>query len=91
MMFIIGTGSAPGLPFDKYFHSGSPRDAATAWAAAIDTPSSAFAPSLPLFGVPSSAINFASRPLWSAASKPFSASAIAPLTFATAFFTPLPP
>ncbi len=40
------------------FHSGSLVAAATACAFASETPSSAFAPSLPLFGVPSSAISF---------------------------------
>src|SRR5580698_8747066 len=63
---------------------------AAARAAAIDTARIAFAPSLALFGVPSSSIIFASRPRWSAASKPATASAISPFTFSTAFRTPLP-
>jgi hypothetical protein len=43
----------------------------------------------PLFGVPSSD-QLGVEAFLIAASKPLSASAIAPLTFATAFFTPLP-
>src|SRR5260221_6316741 len=63
---------------------------ALARATAIDTPSSAFAPSRPLLGVPSSAIIAPSTARWSAAF-PVSAAAISPFTFATAFRTPLPP
>jgi hypothetical protein len=73
-----------------YCHNGSLRDAAAACAFAIDTASSALAPSRPLFSVPSRSIRRLSNPCWSAASKPLSMSAIAPLTLPTAFSTPLP-
>ena len=49
------------------------------------------APSRPLLGVPSSSIMVRSSAAWSAASAPFSALAISPLTLATALVTPLPP
>ena len=92
MMFIIGTGSATSdsVMVDRYCHSGCFFDAATACALASETPSSALAPSRPLFSVPSRSIRRRSRPCWSAASNPARADAIAPLTLATAFFTPLP-
>ena len=58
---------------------------------ASDTPRIAFAPSSPLFGVPSSSISRRSMPAWSAASEPASAGAMRSMTLATALRTPLPP
>ena len=54
--FIIGTGSvrASSPPSQRY--SGTPASAAAAFAVAIETPRIAFAPSRPLFGVPSRSI-----------------------------------
>jgi hypothetical protein len=51
----------------------------------------ALAPRRDLLSVPSSSISRRSRPDWSSASWPPIASAISPLTFPTAFVTPLPP
>ena len=73
-----------------YWNSGSPNSSAAALATARDTPSIAFAPSLPLFGVPSSSIIRASIPGWSKASRPSTSGAIISLTLSTAFNTPLP-
>ena len=89
-IFIIGVGST--LPFipPRYWKSGSPRDSAAALAAAIDTPSIAFAPSFPLFGVPSSSIRKLSSPVWSNTSQPITSSAIISFTFSTALRVPLP-
>src|SRR4051794_12384945 len=50
----------------------------------------ALAPRRDLFGVPSSSISLPSRACWSEASRPVTASAISPLTLATALPTPLP-
>ncbi len=44
-----------------------------------------------MFGVPSRSTIARSRPAWSEASRPRTAPASSPLTFATAFVTPLPP
>ena len=49
--------------------------AAAACAQASETPRIAFAPSAPLFGVPSSSHRSASMPAWSAASRPYRAGA----------------
>src|SRR3954454_9762036 len=89
--FSIGTGSvrASSPPSDR--KSERPRSAAVALAVASETPRIAFAPSRALFGVPSSSINLWSSACWSAASSPCTASAISPLTFATARVTALPP
>jgi hypothetical protein len=59
--FSIGTGSiaAPSPPRNRY--SGCPASAAAAFAVASETPRIAFAPSRPLFGVPSSSISRRSR------------------------------
>src|SRR4051812_23644989 len=51
----------------------------------------AFAPRRDLLSVPSRSMSARSRPAWSVASRPVTASAISPLTFSTAFVTPLPP
>src|SRR5690606_29563908 len=67
-----------------------PRAFAAALATARLTPRIALAPSRPLLGVPSSASIVRSRSRWSSASRPSSASAISPLTAATALCTPLP-
>ena len=53
MMFIIGTGSTCAFGPPTYRNSSSPDDSAAALATASDTPSSAFAPSRDLSGVPS--------------------------------------
>jgi hypothetical protein len=89
--FIIGTGSvrASSPPRDR--KSETPRSAAVAFAAARDEPRIALAPSLPLFGVPSSSIRRLSSASWSTASSPCTAAAISVFTLATACVTPLPP
>src|SRR4051812_8661274 len=51
----------------------------------------AFAPRRDLLSVPSRSMSARSRPAWSVASRPATVSAISPLTFSTAFVTPLPP
>ena len=91
MTFRHGTGRTAASAPPKCRYNGTPDDAAAARAAAIDTPRRALAPSRALFGVPSSAISRSSIRCWSAASQPISASAISPLTWATARRTPLPP
>src|SRR3954451_1639561 len=58
---------------------------------ASETPRIAFAPSLPLFEVPSRSIIVRSRAVCSAALAPWSASAISLLTWETAFPTAFPP
>ena len=63
---------------------------ADAFAAARETPRTAFAPRLPLFGVPSRSISVRSSCICSNGSSPISASCIGPLTAAAAFRTPLP-
>src|SRR3954468_7101211 len=68
-----------------------PSSAAAACAAASETPRIAFAPRRDLLSEPSRSISARSSPSWSVASRPVTASAISPLTFATAFVTPLPP
>ncbi|CPU65604.1 Uncharacterised protein [Mycobacteroides abscessus] len=50
----------------------------------------AFAPSLPLFGVPSRSMRAASMRRWSSASKPMSSGAMSSITEFTAPSTPLP-
>ena len=72
-------------------HSGVPAEAARARARAIDTPTSAFAPSLLLFGEPSRLIIAWSASARESQGRPRSRSAISTLTFATALSTPLPP
>ena len=57
---------------------------------AMETARIAFAPSLPLFSVPSSAFIFASTAFWSVGSLPTNAGPISLLTLSTAFITPLP-
>src|ERR671915_2151841 len=88
--FIIGTGSTRAASPPRYRHSGWRSSAAAARAAASETPRIAFAPRRDLSGVPSSSISARSSPAWSSTSAPCTASAISPLTFATAFVTPLP-
>ena len=89
-MFIIGVGRI--LPFTppRYWKSGRPTESAAALATAMETPRIAFAPSLPLLGVPSRSIRYWSRPTWSNASHPMISSAMISLTFSTAFRVPLP-
>ena len=65
------------------------RASAAALAVARLTPRIALAPSRPLFSVPSSAIIAASISAWSSASRPTIASAISPLTAATALLDAL--
>ena len=64
----------------RWTYSSSPRAAAAAWATASETPSTALAPSRPLFGVPSSAISAASSAAWSSRSIPTTAGAISSWT-----------
>ena len=75
----------------RWTKSSSPRAAAAACATASETPSRALAPSLPLLGVPSSAIIAASIADWSSTSMPSTAGAISPVTCPTARLTPRPP
>ncbi len=91
-MFIIGTGRTGSAPVEaaRCCHSGTFFDMAMACALAIETPSSALAPSRPLFSVPSRSIRRWSSPAWSAASSPVTAWAMVVLTFSTAWRTPLP-
>ena len=91
--FIIGTGRtfASRLPRPIQRKSETPASAAAAFAVASETPRIAFAPRRPLFGVPSSSTRRRSTASWSAASRPRTAAAISPSTFATAFVTALPP
>ena len=87
-----GTGSRGITPDGvSHRHNGSPDSAANACAAAIDTPTIAFAPNRDLSAVPSNP-----RRVWSTCSKeandrPVRVSAIGPLTCATARSTPRPP
>ena len=89
-IFIIGTGrtQAPSPPIERY--SDIPVAAAAALAHASETPSMAFAPRRLLFGVPSRSIIRRSMVSCSNPFLPTSASAISPLTEATARRTPLP-
>src|SRR6202158_601662 len=89
-MFIIGTGNTLAAAPPRYRYRGRAQAFADARAAAIETARIAFAPSRPLLGVPSNSMSLASSVRWSAASTPARASAISPLTLATACRTPLP-
>ena len=89
-MFIIGTGNCLAFTPPIYWNSGRPSSSAAALATARETPSIALAPSLPLFGVPSSSIIRPSIPGWSKASRPSTSGAIISFTLSTAFKTPLP-
>ncbi len=92
--FIIGTGSSSARRRRRARpdsgRAAARESAAAALAAASETPSSALAPSRPLFGVPSSSIIVRSSAPCSAARAPVRAAAISPLTLATARPTPLP-
>ncbi len=88
--FSIGTGSVVASSPPRWRKSETPESAAAAFATASETPRTAFAPSRLLFGVPSSSIRRRSTAAWSAASRPATAAAISPLTFATAVETPFP-
>ena len=89
--FSIGTGSVRPSSPPRWRWREKPSCAAAAFADASETPRIAFAPSRPLFGVPSSAISASSRARWSSASMPTTAAAISPSTLATAWVTALPP
>ena len=89
-MFIIGTGNSLAFTPPKYLYKGIPNWLAAALATANETPKIAFAPNLPLFGVPSNAIIALSIETWSKASIPIIASAISVFTFSTACKTPCP-
>ena len=91
MTFIIGTGSTLAFGPPRYLKSGTSSAAAAAWAVASETPSSAFAPSSFLFGVPSSLMSAASMAGWSSESMPRRAGAMVSWTPSTALLTPLPP
>jgi hypothetical protein len=56
----------------------------------MDTPKVAFAPNLPLFGVPSSSIKSLSISTWANESLPINSGAMILFTLSTAFNTPLP-
>ena len=76
-----GHGSRAGTPAgasDR--HSGTPALIAAARAAAIDTPTTAFAPSRTFVAVPSNSTRAASTAARSANPRPTSAAAISPLT-----------
>ncbi len=90
IMFSMGTGSVlPSLPMCSY--KGTISAPAPALATARDTAIMALAPSLLLFGVPSSSIMALSTDAWSDTSMPVMQDAISPRTLETAFMTPLPP
>ena len=87
-----GTGSRACTPEGlRTRHSGRCADIAVARATAIDTPTMALAPRCALFAVPSRSMSVLSTSARSANVRPRTASAISPLTFATARSTPLPP
>ena len=86
-----GTGSRGALSATRLRHSGWPVAAATARAAAIDTPTMALAPSRDLFSVPSRSISIRSSSARSANARELTASAISPFRLATARNTPFPP
>jgi hypothetical protein len=88
--FSIGTGSVAAASPPRWRYSGSPASAAAAFATASEAPRIAFAPSRPLFGVPSRSISVRSTPAWSPASIPATARSTS-MMFATAVATPLPP
>src|SRR4051812_4545724 len=91
MTFSIGTGNVRAASPPIQRKSDTFAFAAAAFAAASETPRIAFAPSRPLFSVPSSSSRRASTAFWSSASTPFSACAISPSTLLTARVTPFPP
>src|SRR4051812_14577831 len=88
--FSIGTGNVRAASPPIQRKSETFAFAAAAFAAASETPRIAFAPSRPLFSVPSSSSRRASTAFWSSASTPCSACAISPSTLLTACVTPLP-
>ena len=94
--FIAGAGSTYGFlepaSSDRYAYSGRPFSAAPAFATTIETPSTALAPSLPLFGVPSSLRRKSSTSFCDVTGSPdlISSGPITSFTFATALVTPLP-
>ena len=90
-MLNMGTGMMVGAPGQRWRYRGMFLEAAAAWATAKDTPRTALAPRLRLFGVPSSLRSFSSRARWSRADMPATAGAIFSLTLATAVRTPFPP
>ena len=89
-MFIIGTGNVFAFTPPIYLYKLIPSEFAAALATANDTPSVAFAPSLPLFSVPSISINFLSISACSNTFMPSNSFAIILFTFSTAFNTPFP-
>ena len=89
-IFIIGRGNSLVFTPPKYLYKGIPNASAAALATAKDTPNIAFAPNLPLFGVPSNSIIAVSIPTWSNASIPKIASLISVFTLFTAVRTPFP-
>jgi hypothetical protein len=86
-----GNGNDPAWSPPRWRYSGTPAAPAAACALAIDTATMALAPRRIRPSVPSSAINRRSSAAWSAASWPVTASAIRPLTLATARLTSQPP
>ena len=60
--FIIGTGSVAASSAPRYRKRETPASFAAAFAFARETPRIAFAPSRPLFSVPSSSTSIRSRP-----------------------------
>ena len=86
-----GTGSEGVTPSGvSHCHSGAPAEAASARARAIEAPTVALAPSLPLFGVPSRSIMAWSASASDAQERPRSSSASSVLTAPTAPSTPFP-
>ena len=86
-----GTGSDAVTPSGlSHRHSGTPAEAASARASAIEVPTVALAPSRLLFAVPSRSIIAWSVSASEAHGRPRSKSASSPLTDATAPSTPLP-
>ena len=89
-IFIIGKGNSLAFTPPKYLYRGCPKASAAALATARETPKIAFAPSLPLLGVPSNSIINLSIATWFKASIPKRASLISVFTLFTAFKTPFP-
>jgi len=89
-MFIIGTGRVHAPTPPRYRYNGRPHASAAARATAIEAPRIAFAPSFPLFPVPSRSISIRSIMTCSVASYPTSLGAITRFTLRTAFVTPFP-
>ena len=90
MTFSIGTGRTCAVRAAEPAVERDARVAAAAFAAASETPRIAFAPSRPLFGVPSSSMSAASRPALVLRVQPRDRERDLAVDVATARVTPLP-